>query len=396
LADQWRIDPNRIRPAVPKPGTPAPRRAATQPLTEGPRTAPLDRARFGTQTQRGLTDPLPSLARVQAALGSVPAPVPARRAPGTQQLGLQALPTDQAFVTAAYRKALGRAPSRDELDKGMATLAATGDRPSFLSSLVSSPEFASKAARVDAAFQSGIPTALTLPKGGPTLQVLWPYPPGSRHGGPDSLATRGDMNKFGDYMAPFAQYFGAGTRGSQMLWVNEQAAKGQVMPGSEATKQLGAIAQSLFWDVPMRQNSDETLRRSGIAPDLNQPTNMVAYLGVQKQRVQDLIAKQDASDGPLHRQAAQELLAMVDGAYQRAKAFVAGDRSPVEAAPTGAFGVYNTARPVAGQPPVAFGPTVAEDPKAAVAAVDARVIANPGALGPDSFYRRTQAALLGG
>lgn len=400
MSDDFRINPNSIRPPIARPGlNPAARPAPTLPLdaADAPRTtAPLDRARFGHESTRGLADPLPSLARVGAILDA--APVAAAAAPAVDRMharrpDLRALSDDAIFVQGAFREALGRAPSRDELERGLSNVG--GDRQAFLENLVASPEFAKRAARVDAAFQAGTPMALNVTGSDKSVQVLWPYPEGSRNGGPGALSTQGDMERFRDYMAPFANYFGAGTRGSQMQWVGEQG-KNDLFPGSEATRELGAIAQTLFWDVPMQQNSDATLRTAGISPDLSRPEAMAQYLTGQRDRVAELVARQDpAYDGAVHRAGAQELLDMLDAAVTRAQAFVAGDRSPMQAVAMGGFGVYNTARPLDGQLPTAAGPQVNSDPKAAVAAADAKVQQNPASLGPDSFHQRLSTYLLG-
>lgn len=398
MADDLRIHskPNQrpiLRPTPPiaRPLEPQ-AKAATRPLRpQGSlgKTSQLDLASFGTETFRGLADPLPSLSRITAALDTASAPDHAKQA----RPMVEGILDPATFVHAAYREALGRTPTPDELQAELGRAKDANARHALLEKLVASPEFASRNLRVDAAFQAGTPTAVTVPGTNKTLHVLWPYPAGSRHGGPERLSSPGDMNRFRDYMAPFAHYFGAGTRGSQMMWTADQVAKGRLYPGSEATKQLGQIAQSLFWDVPMLQNSDEALRKSGISPDLNDPKHMVAYLQGQKDRIEGLMAKQDpAYDGPVHRQSAQELHGMVDAALSRARAFVAGDRSRIETAPTGGFGVYNTAQTVSGQAPAMF---VRDDPRAAVEAADARIRQNPDLLGPDSFYQRAKGALLG-
>jgi len=401
VADDFRINPNSLRPPVSRPGIhPSVRPAPTQPL-EAPgatrSTAPLDRMRFGGEAAKGLSDPLPSLARVgsllEAAQASAAAPVSADRMLVARP-NLRAISDDPTFVQSAFREALGRAPSREEVARSLSDLQG-GDRQAFLENLVASPEFARRATRVDAAFQAGTPMALTVPGTSQAVHVLWPYPEGSRNGGPDALSTQGDMAKFRDYMAPFANYFGAGTRGSQMQWVGEQGKDG-LFPGSGATRELGKVAQTMFWDIPMQQNSDERLRTAGVSPDLSQPEAMVQYLQGQKEQVTELIAKQDpANDGPVHQQGARELLGMIEGALARAQAFVAGDRSPMQAVPIGGFGVYNTARPLEDQLPTAFGPQVNSDPKAAVAAADGRVQQNPASLGQDSFYQRLSTYLLG-
>lgn len=401
MADDFRINPNSIRPPTSRPGiSPANRSAPTRPLDApaGSRaTAPLDQARFDSQAARGLADPLPSLARVSSLLDARPSSSPA--APSTDPLvsrrpNLRAIADEATFVAGAYREGLGRLPSRDELARSLASLEG-GDRQAFLEHLVASPEFVQRATRVDAAFQAGTPLALSVPGAARTVQVMWPYPEGSRNGGPEALSTRGDMERFRDYMAPFASYFGAGTRGSQMQWVGEQGKEG-LFPGSEATRALAGVSQTLFWDIPMQQNSDDRLRSAGISPDLSQPEVMVQYLQGQKERIAGLVGEQDpAYDGPVHLAGSKELLGMIEGALARAQAFVGGDRSPLKAEPIGGFGVYNTARPLEGQLPAAFGPQVNEDPKAAVAALDRRVQANPAALGADSFYRRLSTYLLG-
>lgn len=174
-------------------------------------------------------------------------------------------------------------------------------------------------------------TRLKLEVGGKAVHLSWPYPADSRHGGPEKLSTQGDMNRFRDYMEPFANYLGAGTRGSAMMWVGDQMKQGALPPGSPATRQLAEIASTLFWDVPMQQNSDENARAAGIPADLSKPEAMLSYLSFQKAALSELMAKQDASDGPVHRQAAHELLSAVDGALARAEAFAKGDRSHLEA-----------------------------------------------------------------
>lgn len=400
MADDFRINPNSIRPPTSRPGiSPANRPAPTRPLdaqAASRTTSPLDRARFGDETARGLGDPLPSLSRVRSLLDAaafLPPTVASTDRMLSRRPDLRTIADDASFVQGAYREALGRPASRDELARSLATLQGA-DRQVVLEHLVASPEFARRASRVDAALQAGTPMVLEVP-GGAQVHVLWPYPEGSRNGGPEALSTHGDMERFRDYMAPFANYFGAGTRGSQMQWVGEQA-KEAMFPGSEATRELGAIAQTLFWDIPMQQNSDEPMRMAGVSPDLSQPEAMVQYLQGQKERIEGLILKQDpAYDGPAHREGAKELLGMIDGALARAESFTAGDRSPLKAVPIGAFGVYNTAKPLDGQVPAAFGPHVDADPKAAVAALDHRLQENPAALGPDSFHRRLSTYLLG-
>lgn len=399
--DDFRINPNSIRPPASRPGvSPARRPAHTQPLadpTASRATAPLDQVRIGSEAARGLGDPLPSLARLGALLDAGPTLPGAASSPDrmhARRPDLRAIADDATFVQSSYREALGRAPSRDELDRALSTVQG-GDRQAFLENLVASSEFTRRTARVDAAFQAGTPMSLSVPGTSKAIEVLWPYPEGSRNGGPEALSTQGDMSQFQAYMAPFAAYFGAGTRGSQMQWVGEQSKDG-LFPGSEATRELGAIAQTLFWDIPMRQNSDEHLRKAGVSPDLSQPEAMVQYLQGQKERIEGLLAKQDpAYDGAVHQQGARELRGVIDAALARAEAFVVGDRSPMQAVSLGGFGVYNTARPLEGQLPAGFGPQVTADPKAAVAAADARAQQNPTTLGPDSFYQRLSTYLLG-
>jgi hypothetical protein len=194
------------------------------------------------------------------------------------------------------------------------------------------------------------------------IALFWPYAPGSRHGGPEQLASRAETEGFRDHMAPFAAYFGAGTHGPMMAWLGDQAARGELPPGSSATQGLQALASTLFWDVPMQQASDDRLIARGMPVDLSAPEAMGQYLRHQRDAVAALVARQSPdSDGPAYLRAGRELLAMVEAALHRVEGFMAGDRSPVTATPLGPFGWYNHAEEPAGATPLAaeLDPTAA-------------------------------------
>lgn len=208
----------------------------------------------------------------------------------------------------------------------------------------------------------GIP--VRLEGGGASVDFYWPYAPGSRHGGPEQLAPAGESASFREHMQPFAAYFGAGTRGPVMAWLGDQASRGELPKGSPATQRLQEIAQSLFWDVPMQQTSDDRLIARGMPADLSTPEAMGCYLSHQRDAIADLVANQNASvDGSAYVQAGRELLAMVEAAVGRAEGFAGGDRTPMTATPMGPFAWYNHALP-----PSADVPPLAEaDPAATLA-----------------------------
>ena len=188
----------------------------------------------------------------------------------------------------------------------------------------------------------GIP--VRLESGSAAVEIFWPYAPGSRHGGPEQLASSGASESFQDHLAPFAAYFGAGTRGPMMAWLGDQASRGELPPGSPATQGLQAIANTLFWDVPMFQASDDRLIARGMPVDLSAPEAMQRYLRHQREAIAGLVSRQDpASDGPAYLRAGRELLAMVEAALSRVEGFAEGDRLPVAATPLGPFGWYNHA-----------------------------------------------------
>lgn len=188
----------------------------------------------------------------------------------------------------------------------------------------------------------GVPVRLEA-AGGP-VDVFWPYPPGSRHGGPESLSSKGPSESFRDHMAPFAAYFGAGTHGPLMAWMGGQAARGELPKGSDATQGLQAIAGTLFWDVPMQQTSDDRLISRGMPVDLSEPEAMARYLRHQRDAIATLVARQNPeADGPAYLRAGGELLAMVEAALQRVEGYLAGEREPLSAAPLGPYGWYNQA-----------------------------------------------------
>lgn len=381
--------------SIPLPGT-RELPAAPEPRPVAAPTAPLDQLRLGSGMLRGLRDPLPSLARVREALGAAPPPAPP---PPIQRARTGGFPverlTDPAlFVQEAYQTALGRRPTEVEAQRGLAQLSRGTSRQDLLGELVASPEFIQRTARVDTLLQAGLPVELTVP-GQPPKSLLWPYPQGSRHGGPEKLANPGEVSRLGEALAPFAHYFGAGTRGSLMTGVQDMASHDQLHPGSQATRELGDIARNLFWDLPMQQNSDDVLRGQGVPPSLSKPEAMIAYLDGQRARVSDLVARQDpVLDGPLHRQAGQELLAMLEGATARAQAFVGGDRRPIQSRITGDFGIYNAAEPAGGAPrDTSLG--VLSDPAGSAQRAEAELLAHPEQLGPDSFYQKLRTHLLG-
>lgn len=389
MADDFRVDSNWIRPAPPlQAGLPLQRVAPPAPETQDPRLpiARPDQLRLANQAFKGLAEPLPSLERISSLLFPVAAE--------PKRTGLLGIPEEREFVQKAFKEAFGRLPSRPEFQKALDTFNELGDRRAFVQSLIEQPAFQQAAIRVDHALQTGTPVSLPLP--GKEQSVLWPYPESSRNGGPGALSASGDMNSFRDYMASFASYFGGGTRGSQMLWVAEQGQRGTVYPGSEATRQLGAIAQTLFWDLPTLQNSDAQARQAGVGADLGTPAAMISYLQTQKQRIEQLMKKQDwIHDGPVHRQSARELHGMVDGALARAQAFASGDRTPLTARPAGPFGVYDTARPLERQVPMIAGPQVAADPRGALSAAEALLWQNADQGERSSFFGRLSSYLRG-
>lgn len=197
----------------------------------------------------------------------------------------------------------------------------------------------------------GIP--VRLESGSVAVEIFWPYAPGSRHGGPEQLASDGAPESFRDHLAPFAAYFGAGTRGPMMAWLGDQASRGELPPGSPATQGLQAIANTLFWDVPMFQASDDRLIARGMPVDLSAPEAMARYLRHQREAIAGLVSRQDPeTDGPAYLRAGRELLAMVDAALSRVEGFVGGDRLPVTATPLGPFGWYNQAAEPASASPL--------------------------------------------
>lgn len=341
-----------------------------------------------------MTDPLPSLSRVRSALGGAPiqSGVPRPRLPGFEA---DRFAEPKAFLQAAYQTALGRTPSELELQRGVGALSQGTSRQDWLRQLVGGQEFVQRSGRVDTAFQAGIPVRVDVPGQSPQT-ILWPYAPGSRHGGPEKLANQGDPAKLRDALAPFATYFGAGTRGSLMLAVQDLAAQDSVHPGSKATQELGEIARSLFWDIPMQQNSDETLRRQGVGPSLSEPDAMISYLGGQQSRIQACLDRQDPLlDGPLHRQAGQELKGMVEAALGRTQAFKDGDHRPIEAQSLGDFGIYDAARPAGPDALRAGGPEAMADPTQTIARLETESFADPARQGPESFSGRLRSHLIG-
>jgi hypothetical protein len=205
----------------------------------------------------------------------------------------------------------------------------------------------------------GVPVRVQA--GEAAVDLFWPYAPGSRNGGPDELASKGALETFRDHMAPFAAYFGAGTRGPMMAWLGDQASRGQLAAGSPATRGLQAIANTLFWDVPMQQTSDDRLIARGMPVDLSTPEAMATYLRHQRDAIADLIPGQTPdADGSAYMRAGRELLGMVEAALARVEGFMAGDHAPVTATPLGRFGWYNHA-----SEPSAAAPLPAEiDPAA--------------------------------
>lgn len=196
--------------------------------------------------------------------------------------------------------------------------------------------------RLEFLVSPGMPVRVHV--GDKAVDLFWPYAPGSRNGGPEQLQSSGVAEDFRGHMAPLAAYFGAGTRGPMMAWLSDQAARGELAPGSPATQGLQAIANTLFWDLPMQQNSDDRLIARGMPVDLSQPEAMVQYLRHQRDAIATLIERQlPEVDGPAYLRAGQELLAMTDAALARAEAFLKGDRRPVTATPLGEFGWYNHA-----------------------------------------------------
>ena len=389
MGDDIRIDSNWIRPTTLVPPTANGAHQASAPTDQSTIRSfqRPDQLKLATQAFKGLADPLPSLGRISSLLSSSPS----SRPKGTDFLNL---PEDREFVQKAFKEAFGRLPSKPEFQKALDAFNLSGDRHVFLQNLVNQPAFQQAAKRVDHALQVGTPVNVPFESKGQT--VLWPYPEQSSNGGPSKLSSSGDMNNFREYMAPFASYFGSGTRGSQMLWVAEQGTRGTVYPGSEATRQLGAIAQTLFWDLPTLQNSDSKLRQAGVGADLGAPATMIAYLQAQKQHIQTLMKQQDwTHDGPVHRQSARELLGMVDGALSRAQSFISGDRQPLQAKSTGPYGVYDTAKPLDSQPPILSGPRVESDPKGALSAAEAKLWQTPDQGERTGFYSRLSSYLLG-
>lgn len=207
----------------------------------------------------------------------------------------------------------------------------------------------------------GIPVRIA--SSGAAVELFWPYAPGSRHGGPDTLSAAGGAQTFRDHMAPFAAYFGAGTRGPMMAWLGDQASRGELPKGSAATQGLQAIANTLFWDIPMQQASDDRLIARGMPVDLSKPEAMATYLRHHRDAAAALVARQNpAEDGKAYLRAGRELLAMVEAALRRAEAFAEGDRGPVTATSLGAFGWYNHAAEPSEARPLAEAPNPEASP----------------------------------
>ena len=266
------------------------------------------------------TSPLRPLApstRPEAAAAPVPAPATGAFAP-----------TETRF-SAASRTGNLRLPSLEAASKAV---------DKALSPTSSDP----LARRLEFLVSPGMPVRVEA--GGKAVELFWPYAPGSRNGGPEQLASRGPSDDFREHMAPLAAYFGAGTRGPMMAWLGDQASRGELPPGSPATQGLQAIANSLFWDLPMQQNSDDRLIARGMPVDLSKPDAMAQYLRHQRDAISSLVARQTPdAGGPAYLRAGQELLAMTEAALGRVEGFINGDRSPVTASPLGSYGWYNHA-----------------------------------------------------
>lgn len=288
--------------------------------------------------------------------GSQHLPVPPSRsratapgAPGTPLAPPSAYAPSQAQFSAASRSGALSLPSLEAASRAVdaALVGGAAGGPKGRLEFLPSP---------------GIP--VRLEGGGTSVDFYWPYAPGSRHGGPEQLAPPGESASFREHMQPFAAYFGAGTRGPAMAWLGDQASRGELPKGSPATQRLQEIAQSLFWDVPMQQTSDDRLIARGMPADLSTPEAMGRYLTHQRDLIADLVANQDASqDGTAYMQAGRELLAMADAAVGRAEGFAGGDRSPMTATPMGPFAWYNHALP----PSADLAPLAEADPAATLA-----------------------------
>ena len=261
--------------------------------------------------------PLGPSGRTEASASPTPAPTHGAMAP-----------TETRF-SAASRTGTLRLPSLEAASKAV---------DEALSPRSSDP----LARRLEFLVSPGIPVRVEA--GGKTADVFWPYAPGSRNGGPEQLASQGPSDDFREHMAPLAAYFGAGTRGPMMAWLGDQASRGELPPGSPATQGLQAIANSLFWDLPMQQNSDDRLIARGMPVDLSRPEPMGQYLRHQRDAIASLVARQTPdADGPAYLRAGQELLAMTEAAVARVEGFLAGDRAPVSATALGPYGWYNHA-----------------------------------------------------
>jgi hypothetical protein len=188
----------------------------------------------------------------------------------------------------------------------------------------------------------GVP--VRLEQAGKSVEIFWPYAPYSRHGGPEKLASPGSSESFPEHLAPFAAYFGAGTHGSMMAWLGEQASRGELPVGSPATQRLQAIATALFWDVPMQQVSDDRMIARGMPTDLSTPEAMREYLRYQRDAVATQVSRQSPDqDGRTYLRAGRELLDMVDAALLRVEGFLEGDRSPLSVTPLGPYAWYDQA-----------------------------------------------------
>ncbi|MNK82980.1 hypothetical protein D3C87_1027720 [compost metagenome] len=237
-------------------------------------------------------------------------------------------PTETRFSAASRTGSLSL-PSLDEAAKAV---------DAALSPVVSDP----LQRRLTFLPSPGVPVRLET--GNASVEIFWPYAPGSRNGGPEQLASAGASQSFRDHLAPFAAYFGAGTRGAMMAWLGDQASRGELPTGSAATQGLQAIANTLFWDVPMFQASDDRLIARGMPVDLSAPEAMGQYLRHQRDAIAGLVSRQDPeTDGPAYMRAGRELLAMIDAALRRVEGYGEGDRQPVSATPLGPYGWYNQA-----------------------------------------------------
>lgn len=235
----------------------------------------------------------------------------------------------QASLSAASRNRFLDLPSAEAAAKALDEALAT----SMIDPLVRRLEFLAS---------PGVPVRVQA--GEATVDLFWPYAPGSRNGGPDELASKGPSESFREHMAPFAAYFGAGTRGPMMAWLGDQASRGQLAAGSPATQGLQAIANTLFWDIPMQQTSDDRLIVRGMPVDLSTPEAMASYLRHQRDAIAALVPRQTPeADGSAYIRAGRELLGMVEAALSRVEAFKAGEHLPVTATPLGPYGWYNQA-----------------------------------------------------